>query len=349
MLSVDIRKRLGSFQLDVSFEAESEVIALLGASGCGKSMTLKCIAGIVKPDDGRIVLNGRVLFDSAKRINLPPQERRVGYLFQQFSLFPNMTVEKNIASAVLGRDKAERREIVDRQLDAFRLRGQEHKRPGQISGGQQQRAALARMLAGEPETILLDEPFSALDEYLKWQIELELADVLTRFGGPAIYVSHNRDEVYRLCSSVCVLDEGKSAPKQTVGGLFTAPTTVSACMLSGCKNISRAEPRDGGLYAVDWGVQLQTDRPSDGTMHIGVRAHYVSPCTADAENAIPCTVSRVVDNMFSTIVMLNTPGGSYGPSLIRMEIPKEEYKRLCLDGTVYVKINPADIMLLKGD
>ena len=144
-LSVDIRKKMGDFQLEVQFEAEQETLALRGASGCGKSVTLRCVAGILTPDEGKIVLDGVTLFDSAARINLPPQKRQVGYLFQQYALFPNMTVRQNIAAAV--RDKQRRKSVTEEKLRQFRLEEVADKRPGQISGGQQQRTALARILA----------------------------------------------------------------------------------------------------------------------------------------------------------------------------------------------------------
>ena len=144
-LYVDIEKRLGGFHLRVRFQTENEATALLGASGCGKSMTLKCIAGIVTPDRGRIVLNDRILFDSDKKINLPPQQRKLGYLFQNYALFPNMTVEKNILCGIRSRDKREKAAVLEDALRRFRLEGLEKRYPAQLSGGQQQRVALARI------------------------------------------------------------------------------------------------------------------------------------------------------------------------------------------------------------
>ena len=183
-LNVQIKKQYGAFRLNVDFSAQpGEVLALLGASGCGKSATLKCIAGIHRPDWGRIELDGRVLFDSERRIDLPPQKRRVGYLFQQYALFPHMTAEQNIA-ACLGRlDRKKRRERTAELVALLRLEGAEGLRPAQLSGGQQQRTALARILASQPLAILLDEPLAALDNFLRRQLEPELRDVLERFGG----------------------------------------------------------------------------------------------------------------------------------------------------------------------
>ena len=153
-------------------------------------MTLKCIAGIEKPDRGTITLDGRVLFDSEKHINLTPQQRRVGYPFQQYALFPNMTAAQNILCGIRTGSRTEQKETLAALLRTFRLDGLEKKLPAQLSGGQQQRVALARILASEPQAILLDEPFSALDSYLKWELELELGELLGAFDGPILWVSH---------------------------------------------------------------------------------------------------------------------------------------------------------------
>ncbi len=346
-LEVRIKKRFERFVLDVAFETGEGLTGLLGSSGCGKSVTLKCIAGLITPDEGRIVLDGHVLFDSVKGINLPPQRRRVGYLFQQYALFPNMTVEQNIAAGV--REKALRCEKVAALVRAFHLEGQEGKYPSMLSGGQQQRVALARILASEPAALLLDEPFSALDSYLKWQVELELADRLAAFPGPAVFVTHAREEIYRLCSQVCVLDRGRSEPMQGVKELFDAPTTLSACLLSGCKNISRARPAGGGrVEAMDWGVTLQAGRTiPPGLTHVGVRAHNFTLPPTPGDEMIPCAVERVVEDVFSTVVMLSTPGGREGFSLLRMELGKDEWAALGGPEQLALGLSAENLMLLR--
>lgn len=167
-LEVHIEKKLNGFTLRSDFTAGNTATAILGASGCGKSMTLRCIAGIVKPDKGRIVLDGRVLFDSGQHIDLPPQQRGVGLLFQNYALFPNMTVEQNILCGLKAeRDKAARKARCAGMLRALRLEELASRRPAELSGGQQQRTALARILVGKPRILMLDEPFSALDSYLR--------------------------------------------------------------------------------------------------------------------------------------------------------------------------------------
>ena len=345
MLLVDIKKKLGDFRLDVSFQTEGETLALLGASGCGKSMTLKCIAGIERPDKGRIELNGRVLFDSEKHIDLPPQKRRMGYLFQQYALFPHMTAAQNIAAGAHHQPAEQRRETVGRIVKAFHLEGLEGHYPAQLSGGEQQRLALGRILAGQPEVLLLDEPFAALDSYLKWQLELELMDTLAGFGGDVVFVSHNRDEVCRLCRSVCVLTDGRSEPVEPVRQLMTAPGTVSAALLSGCKNYSRAKRLDEHTVSCpEWGITLRSAasvRPE--ITAVGVRAHHIVPGEG-TENNIPCTVSRVIEDVFSTIVMLKTPGGGQ----LRLELEKERWAGLGTPGELTVHVAPEQVMVLTG-
>lgn len=205
-LQVDIKKRWKGFSLQVRFETGEGLLGILGASGCGKSMTLKSIAGIVTPDEGRILLNGRTLFDSEKKINLKPRDRKVGYLFQDYALFPNMTVRQNISCAVRGKEKEK---LAEEQIHNFRLEGLEEQYPHQLSGGQKQRTALARMMANEPEALLLDEPFSALDYYLKEQLQVQMLDFLKGCKKDMILVTHNRDEVYRLCGNLLIMDEGE--------------------------------------------------------------------------------------------------------------------------------------------
>lgn len=347
-LEVDIQKDYGHFSLDVHFRAGDETLALLGASGCGKSLTLKCIAGIEKPDKGRIALNGRVLFDSKAGINLSPQKRRAGYLFQQYALFPHMTVAQNVAAGV--RNRKRREAVVAEKLSAMRLTGLENKLPGQLSGGEQQRTALARILASEPEVLLLDEPLTALDSYLRWQVELELSDALAAFGGTAVYVSHDRDEVYRLCDTVCILNNGKSEPQQPVRELFASPGTLNACLLSGCKNFSRVRKLDEHrLMALDWDAVLRTGRlVPDDCAFLGVRAHYIQPAQGPGENNLLCRVDRVVEDLFSIVAMLNTPGGEEGYSQLRMEMGKPAWRAPGRAEELWVHIPPGDIMLLKS-
>ncbi len=226
MLRVKIKKQLDKSLLDLNFETDDEILGLIGASGSGKSMTLKCIAGIEKPDEGIIMLNDRALFDSENNINLKPQERRIGYLFQSYALFPQMTVRKNILVSVNKTyDKVEKRKKVDEIIDLLGLNGLEDKFPSEISGGQQQRVAFARIVVNEPEFLLLDEPFSALDAFLRWNIAKELKGMIKSLGKKAIFVTHNINEVYYLCNNAIALSEGKEIEKNSVKELIDNPKT----------------------------------------------------------------------------------------------------------------------------
>lgn len=216
MLSVDIEKRLSSFDLQVSFETDKSPLALLGASGAGKSYALKCIAGIEKPDKGKIILNGKTLFDSEKKIDLPPQKRRVGYLFQDFALFPNMTVMQNIKAGLHAEERKDRDRIASGLIEKFRLQGLENVRPLTLSGGEKQRAALARIFVSKPDVLLLDEPFSSLDTFLKWELEDEMKQIFREFSGDVVIVSHEIDEVLELCEEVVRIQDGVAQNAVTV-------------------------------------------------------------------------------------------------------------------------------------
>lgn len=345
-LQVDIRKKLGSFQLDAQFQAEAESLALLGASGCGKSVTLRAVAGILKPDEGRIVLDGTVLFDSAAHINLPPQRRNIGYLFQQYALFPNMTVRQNIA--VAARDKALRDSAAAEKLRQFHLEDAADKLPGELSGGQQQRAALARILVTNPRAILLDEPFSALDSYLKYQLETELSDTLSQFSGPVVWVSHDRGEVWRNCRRVCVMDGGKSAPVITMEALFHNPETESAARLSGCKNYAAAIPAGSDIRLPDWNLTLHCGRPvPPDTRVAGIRSHHLRPSDGTEENQIPCTVVRTIDDVFGVIILLRPENAVSDAPLLRMELSRELWQAWASARRITVSVSPQNILLLK--
>lgn len=281
-IDVSIKKKFKDFLLDVNFSLDAKSLGILGASGCGKSMTLKCIAGIETPDSGRIAVNGRVFFDSEKKINMPAGERRVGYLFQNYALFPTMTVLKNVEAGIRVK-KPERRRRAEAWIDRMGLSGLSGRYPDELSGGQQQRAALARMLAAEPEMILLDEPFSALDTYLKDALQREMKSVIEGFGGHVIMVSHSRDELYRLCGHMAVMDKGRVRHMDSTRGLFDNPKYVQAARLTGCKNISEIKRLNAHeVYAGAWGLRLVTAAPvTEDISHIGIRAHHFRPVTSD--------------------------------------------------------------------
>ena len=345
-LSVNIRKKLGTFQLEVQFEAEQGTpLALLGASGCGKSVTLRCIAGILKPDEGRITLDGVVLYDSAAGIDLPPQQRRVGYLFQQYALFPNMTVRQNIAAAV--RDRKARAGVAAEKLRQFQLESVADLRPGQLSGGQQQRCALARILASAPRVILLDEPFSALDSYLKCQLEWELAEMLSTFSGPVVWVSHDRGEVLRNCPEVCVMDRGQAQITQAMKELMAHPGSEAAARLSGCENFVDAMGHGNTVTLRDWGVTLNCTAPVPDTVcRIGIRARNLHPAEEQTMNAISCRVVRVVEDTDALTVLLRPDGAAPDLPPVRMAAAKGSWKKTAGE-QIIVTVDPDGILPLE--
>ncbi len=356
-LSVDIRKDLGDFILEAKFETEGGVTGILGASGCGKSMTLRCIAGIVKPDWGRIVLDGEVFFDSERGIHIRPQNRHVGYLFQNYALFPNMTVEQNLMTGLLSyeKDKKKARAAVEEMIERFYLTDVVSHRPTQLSGGQQQRAALARILLSRPKILMLDEPFSALDDFLRWKLELELLEVLKDFAGDTLFVSHSRDEIYRLCDQVCVMEKGTSGRVIPIRQLFEKPSTKAAALLSGCKNYSRAHLEgEEHVFAIDWGVRLKYQGTwTEPIQNIGVRSHYLHPIPkAEAnkkENLIHCDILQVIEDVFSIVVMAR-PKAATTNEPIRIEVSKEFWQDFSqkegIEKTIWVQVPPEHIMLL---
>lgn len=350
-LTARIKKRYGKFLLDVEFTAgNGGALALLGVSGCGKSVTLRCLAGIDRPDEGFIELDGLVLFDSGRHVDLPPQKRKIGYLFQQYALFPNMTVEQNIIACLGHLEKSRRQARAAELISALHLEGTEKLLPRQISGGQQQRTALARILASEPRAILLDEPLSALDSCLRWELEMELQEVLSSFGGPAVWVSHDQGEVYRNCARVCVLDHGKSSPAADLKRLMDDPGTVGAARVSGCGNFVRCVPGPELCTAAvpDWNVTLRTAvPPRPEAAVLGVRDSCVRLAPEGGVNAFPCRVCRAVEDVDSFLIVLSPENAVPGAPLLRMRLGKDAWDLWADHGRVLAAIDPENVLLLE--
>ena len=238
-LQAIIKKRFSGFSLDVSLNTDGGVMGILGASGSGKSMTLKCIAGIETPDEGRIVLNGRVLFDSEKHINLPPQKRKVGYMFQDYALFPHMNIYENIAFGLKLKKlpKEEIRKKVKHVLAMVDLEGFEDRKIATLSGGQQQRIAIARALVNEPEILMLDEPLGALDLKMRKEMQLELKNMHDQLGITFIYVTHDQEEALTMSDKIVVLSEGKIQQIGTPEDIYNEPKNAFVADFIGESNI----------------------------------------------------------------------------------------------------------------
>lgn len=355
-LHVDIKKKMQNFSLQASFNMGCETLSILGASGSGKSMTLKCIAGIETPDEGCIVLDDTILFDSKQNINLLPQQRKIGYLFQNYALFPNMTVEENIAIG-LKASKKDKKWLVEEKIKSFYLEGLEKKKPSQLSGGQQQRVAIARMIASDPKIIMLDEPFSALDSYLRWEMEQEILDIIDRYKKPTLFVSHNRDEVYRISDLIGVIDQGKLQFVSDKKGMFENPRILISAVLTGCKNFTRIKRIDNyKVQALDWQITLITKEPvSNDIQYIGIRAHHIQVIDSNEEsvNTMLCKVKKIIDNTFTTIILLEGLNNSknrvdehHNYNEIRLEMPKIEWEKVKAE-QVKLKFLPEALLLLK--
>lgn len=359
-LKIDIEKKLGKFNLQVKLEAGDEVLALLGASGSGKSMTLKCIAGIEKPDKGFIEVNGRVLFDSEKRINLSPQNRLTGLMFQNYGLFPNMTVRQNIMAGARRISKRANSKIdssriregkgiwtgneADEIIERFGLKPVEQQLPGQLSGGQQQRTALARILVSRPDILMLDEPFSALDAHLRFRMEQEVREVIKNFGGTVVLVSHDRDEVFRLSDKIAVINEGKIEISGQKNEVFRNPETLNCAMLTGCKNISPIKKLDERhLLALDWGIVLESGQDIKDAGYVGIRMHHVN---GESEvNSFNCKVAQEIENPFTYTLMLKTEDNLQAEAF-GWELGKAEWNKIRSED-VRIHIPYTSILLLR--
>lgn len=351
-LRVNIKKKFKGFNLDVSFETNNEYLGLLGASGCGKSLTLKCIAGIETPDEGYIILDDKILFDSKKKINLIPQNRNIGYMFQNFALFPNMTVVENIGAGLKASSK-EKKHIVDEMIELFQLQGLENKYPIQLSGGQQQRIALARCIAYNPDALLLDEPFSALDTHLKSQVQAEIIELLKLYRGNVIMVTHSMEEAYKFCKNLVIIEEGKSVLCKNTKDIFINPEKVSVAKLMGCKNISSCEVLSlNKLYAKDWNVNLALNNILADVKYVGIQSNCLE-IVDEAEdlkftdNIIECTVIDRIEKIQGYTIIFKNKNNKSNSKYMYLDIKKEKWNNRKNKDNLYLRIPNNKILLLK--
>jgi molybdate transport system ATP-binding protein len=234
-----------AFELDIQLSAPPGIIVILGPSGSGKSLTLNCVAGFARPDEGRILVNDKLFFDAAAKVNTPPQQRHCGYIFQDHALFPHMTVRENLgfaasAARTAGRGLVRRRRI-NELLEAFELTGLANRKPIQISGGERQRAALARILVSEPQILLLDEPTRGLDARLRQTFYDILRQTQERLGVPMLLVTHDVEECFALADFICLMQRGRFLQAAARDEVLCRPASASAARFLGLYSIVPAE------------------------------------------------------------------------------------------------------------
>ena len=310
MLKVSIKKSLTGFNLEAEFALDGEIMAVLGPSGSGKTMTLKCIAGLLQPDEGYIELNGKVLFDSAGRINLPAQQRKIGFIFQNYALFPHLTVNENIAFGITKRTKQQVNSRVNWLLGRMHIQNLGERYPRQLSSGQQQRVALARALSHSPELLLLDEPFSALDTPRRERLEFELLALQKYYKGDILFVTHDLAQGYKLGSKIAVYDSGRMVQSGSKMDVVTSPKNRTVARLTGVKNLIEgtvAQIEDSLAYISVAGIDSpfkvamnnHTEIKPNQKLTIGIRPEHIQIVSRPGENTILCRAQQVMEGVTS--------------------------------------------------
>ena len=348
MLEVNATKILGDFTLNVNFTHERGILSIIGSSGCGKSMTLKCIAGLITPDSGTITINDKTLYSTDSKINIPARLRKIGFVFQNSALFPHMSVYKNIEYGISDKPRKIREQAVKDIIERTHLNGLGKRFPYQLSGGQQQRCALARTLVTEPEILLLDEPFSAADGHTKHILESELITIIKHnFHKPVLLVTHNIEEAYRLSDRIMIIENGRCVQTAAKDKVIDHPASVNAARITGCKNIFPADiiSSSGKETLIKCGeitIRAAGIVPINDNVYIGIRAHYINILSEQTseKNIFPCKIIEVIEGIFSTTVITECGG-----NLFRAEISKtsEALKVFRKNKKLFIQIPPEKI------
>jgi molybdate transport system ATP-binding protein len=344
MIHARIRKQFppgrdsSPFALDLELKTGNGATVLFGPSGSGKTLTLDSIAGFVQPDEGRILVFDQILFDAASRVNIAPQQRRCGYVFQNYALFPHMTLRENLEFAAARRRKTERRRHVDEMLERFRLTGEAGRRPHEVSGGQKQRCSIARALIGAPKVLLLDEPARGLDAPLRAELYALLRQVSTEFGTPILLVTHDLNECLELGDSMLVMSAGRLVQSGVPSSVVAHPANLDVARLFGIYNLFSAQIR-----ALDPGrntsrILFETADLSGPYLPghlIGDRVTvYVRPAALRAvpadgrpgPNQLPSDLMRFIEKTdavrleFSNGIAVDLPRAAYNPAVKRWAI-----------------------------
>ncbi len=348
-LYVNISKKLtnnnsNEFTLDAEFKCRNEMIVLFGPSGAGKTLTLECIAGLEVPDKGCIIVNGNTYFDSEKRINISPQKRNVGYLFQNYALFPHLTVEENIIFGLRSGNNA--KEKMQEMLDIFEIQGLEKRYPSQLSGGQRQRVALARALITRPKILLLDEPFSSLDYVVRMRLRRDLKKIREIIKIPVILITHNLVEAYTMADTIIVYRHGGIEQIGTPKEIFTKPISKDVARLVGMNNIFKGKVLDIRNDEVIIQSREKIVSSKIGGLEIGddvtwcIRPDQVMVVREDRP-----LKKAVAENLFSgKIIEIISKGATYllfidGDFNLEIEMPSHALERLGLEQGKIIRVS----------
>ena len=359
MLTVDIKRELPGFKLDVSFVLEQGVMAVLGASGAGKTMTLQCIAGLLQPDSGRIDLNGKPLFDSGAGINLPSQKRRVGFVFQNYALFPHLTVIENIAYGIRHLPRPRVDERANQLMELMHVSTLGGRFPAQLSAGQQQRVAIARALAPEPEILLFDEPFSALDVQLKERLELEFLALQEHYKGEMLLVTHDLAEGYKLGNKIAVFQAGSIVQCGSKQNVFFAPANRTVARLTGIRNlmkgkVTRVDGQAAWVFIPAWQTTLEVRPPAarplalDQPVSAGIRPEHIRLATGEGPNRLPCRILQVAEGISSYSYRFQVSSDGEGQHLLNATVPKGGHPCLRLDECCDIFLPPEHMVVITG-
>lgn len=306
MLHARLKKGYAQFDLDVEFKIGPGIIGILGPSGSGKSLTLQAVAGLKHPDEGFIQINDRVLLDTSNKIRTKTKYRKVGYMFQNYALFPHLTVKQNMAFGLKGMPKSVKEQKIRSFLKKIKLDGYENRYPEELSGGEQQRVAFARTLITEPDCLLLDEPFSALDSNTKqFLIDEFLSIIKENFHGIVLFVTHHLEEVNQLCDHLILYKDGKILQEGTKEEVLSKPVSVEAAKIVGCKNILKIEPIDGNKVLAG-GNKIVTDGKPETSQMLGIHAHHVCFTRREHVNTFEYEVLEIKSGLESYDVTVKT-------------------------------------------
>jgi molybdate transport system ATP-binding protein len=358
-LEVNIKRILPGFKLDISFSSDQEILAILGPSGSGKTMTLQCIAGLTQPDEGFIRINDKVLYDSTSKINLSPQMRKVGLVFQNYALFPHINVYDNIAYGINHLSKTEIKERINGLLKKMNISELSRRYPRQLSGGQQQRVALARAIAPEPEILLLDEPFSALDTRVKERLEMELLSLQNFYKGNILLVTHNLAEGYKLASKIAIYDSGRIIQCDSKQKVIGSPANHTVARLTGVRNLFKGtviEIEEKHILVMIPELEQKVRVELKGMLNpalnqsvtIGIRPEYVHLSDNPVENTLKCVVDRMIEGIASVDCFFFLQGRAGASHWIEAILSRSDAERIVRDQEYYLHLHPEHINIF-GD